>query len=764
MRHIWQVSRAGVIGAAIVAGLFACLPAHAQDLLPKSFFNSPVDPAAATAIEANELVFDAATDTISARGDVVLSASGYTLKGQELVYRRGSGELDFTGRVTIIDPSGNVSESDSVRLTGGLKQAFLDALTITAFDGSRITADNADYSQALQTILTNATYAPCGECIDDNGGRIGWSMHASRVIYNAVDGSVTLEQPSLALLGIPVAWLPYLWLPDLSDSALANLPRPSLDYSDKIGLKVEVPVSVYSSSSTDIILSPTLVSNQGLLLGAEWVQRFDRGSFSIKASGLYQFNPMAFTAVDSQREWRGAVQSKGQFVPIDNWTVGFSYAAFTDSRYFDDYRFPYDQAEVNQVYATSVTSESFVDARVQQFNVLGATDQTRGQQGMALPNVRVERRFLLSPSMGHVDVEAKLLGIYREFDSSAVVGGTTYTNGFAGRKLHGMLQASWQNQIIHGGLVFTPFAGLRAGGAVLDGDSTQVTAPPDGMLWDATPIAALDIRYPMVGYSPGMVHMVEPIAQLVYRGASNILPGITNEDSQSLAFDDSTLFSYNRFTGIDRQETGLRANLGIRYVVDLEAGGHLELVAGQSFQLAGQNAFANPDPTQVGVGSGLEGASSYSVLGAYATLGNQVKAGGKVQIDPARLSLTRASFGVTFVDEAWAANVNYRYTQAVPATGLLNDQHEIGGDIKVPITEYWSLTSIAYWDLAAKSPLVYGAGVAYDDGYLEFGLGGTRTGPTHVAPDDTRFTASFRLKAPAGFAAGYSGAFSLPEL
>ena len=29
---------------------------------------------------------------------------------------------------------------------------------------------------ALQTLLENATYAPCGECIDDEGRRIGWSM------------------------------------------------------------------------------------------------------------------------------------------------------------------------------------------------------------------------------------------------------------------------------------------------------------------------------------------------------------------------------------------------------------------------------------------------------------------------------------------------------------------------------------------------------------------------------------------------------------
>ncbi|MDT9071217.1 LPS assembly protein LptD, partial [Escherichia coli] len=57
-------------------------------------------------------------------------------------------------------------------------------------------------------------------------------------------------------------------------------------------------------------------------------------------------------------------------------------------------------------------------------------------------------------------------------------------------------------------------------------------------------------------------HLVEPIAQIVYRGSDVTRVGITNDDSQSFVFDTSNLFDYNRFSGIDRQETGLRANMG----------------------------------------------------------------------------------------------------------------------------------------------------------------------------------------------------------
>lgn len=744
----------------------AVAPAQAQGLVPADFFNAPVDPAAPTAVEADALVFDARNNTITADGDVVIRASGYIVTGEHLVYRRGSGEADLTGNVTVTDPAGNVSRSRTLRLTGQFKQAFLESLTITAYDGSRITADSADYDREVLTILTRASYAPCGECVDEKGRRIGWSMSASRVIYNRQDNSVTLEQPSLALLGLPVAWLPYLWLPDLSNEMLDRIPKPSFAYSEEIGVKVELPFTAYSSKWTDIILSPALVSGQGFLMGAEWVQRFDQGSFRIKASGIRQFDPAAFSFAEARRDWRGAIQSSGEFVPVEDWTMGFAYAAFTDSAYFGDYFLSPGRAAVNEVYATHLSADTYIDARVQQYNLLGDnTEQSRKQQGIALPNLRLERTFRLGPDAGQIDVEARMLGVGRESDYRSVPGGVGYDYAYAGNRLHGMVQASWQNQYVAGGAVATPFVGARLDGAYYDGGSSLASAPPEHSLWSATPIAALDVRYPLMARSPGVTHLVEPIAQLVYRGAGDIASGITNEDSQSLVFDDTNLFSYNRFTGIDRQETGLRLNLGGRYLANFDDGSYVELVGGQSFQLAGSNAFAMANSVNVGVGSGLETDASYAVLGAYGALSGGLQGSAKVQVDTDDFGLSRASLGLGYTDSTvgWSTTLRYAYSAAVPAAGNMRDQSEIGAEFSLPIDEYWSVTGVGYWDLSANSFLLAGGGIDYDDGYLQFGARATRTGVTHVSPEETRVTATFKIKAPAGLNVGYSGAIPLGQ-
>jgi LPS-assembly protein len=51
-----------------------------------------------------------------------------------------------------------------------------------------------------------------------------------------------------------------------------------------------------------------------------------------------------------------------------------------------------------------------------------------------------------------------------------------------------------------------------------------------------------------------------------------------------------------------------------------------------------------------------------------------------------------------------------------------------------------------------------GGGLVYDDGYVIIGANANRTGPTHNSPNATTVTATFRLKAPAGFNVGYEGA------
>ena len=143
------------------------------------------------------------------------------------------------------------------------------------------------------------------------------------------------------------------------------------------------------------------------------------------------------------------------------------------------------------------------------------------------------------------------------------------------------------------------------------------------------------------------------------------------------------------------------------------------------------------------------------MLGAYAGLfDNTIKVGGKLQVDTDEMAVARAGMSASYSDEGYSAFADYHYIAANADLGVLDDQHEVGAGVGVPIADYWTVNGSAYWDITANSFLQASVGVTYDDGYLMVGASATQTGPTHTSPDDTRFTATFRIKAPAGFNLG----------
>ena len=124
--------------------------------------------------------YDGTNDSVAAEGAVVMSYQGYDLRADRVDYDQATDSVKASGHVTIRDPGGNVYEADTVNLTGGMKEAFIDSLTITTSSGARITAHSVDYKSGLQTILTDATYSPCGLCVDGKGRKIGWRVKSAR--------------------------------------------------------------------------------------------------------------------------------------------------------------------------------------------------------------------------------------------------------------------------------------------------------------------------------------------------------------------------------------------------------------------------------------------------------------------------------------------------------------------------------------------------------------------------------------------------------
>jgi len=737
------------IAAAWLALLLSALPASAQ-LLPEGFFDQVPATGGRAEIEADILAYDGQLDVISAEGDVLMRYDGYVLTGDRLAYNQTTGELVFEGNVAIRDPAGTMYQMERIHVTGGMKEAFIDSMTLTTADGGLVKARDVDYSRELETILTEAHYSPCGLCIDSKGRRIGWKVNASKIIYDRDGGAVYLENPMLEVLGIPVAWVPWLVLPDPTQPRRQGFRMPSVDYDAKYGGRLDLPYFIPVSDTMDLLLTPTIMTRQGFLMAAEWAQRFDHGDFDVKASGIYQLDPSAYAGTVGDTQWRGAIQTTGRFLPFEDWKVGWSYTAFSDAAYLVDYQLQSSKNVINEVYATHLSDDDYLDVRLQQFNLLGNyTPAEQDRHARAIPSIQAAH-YLDLGDMGQVAFEARVLGIQRGTDHTATYNGVPYIFAYEENKLHATLEASWQNQyIMPAGIVVTPYLGLRGDAAYYDGGSPLLAGPIS--LLEATPIAAVDFRWPVIALDGYDSHLFEPIVQVVYRGSGNTLPGITNDDAQSFVFDDTNLFSYNRFSGTDRQETGLRVNVGGRYLANFADGSWLQLIGGQSYHLAGVNALGVADTSLTGTSTGLGSTASYVVLGAQGSMLEGLTLGAKAQLDPASFSVRRASAAAQFSFDERTLGAEYTYIQADAALGTVLDQHEVTASASSPLPiDYWYANAAVSWDLASNTWLQVSGGLTYDDEYFVTTFYGALNGPTHSTPNAQSFGIRFKLRGPVG--------------
>jgi LPS-assembly protein len=255
----------------------------------------------------------------------------------------------------------------------------------------------------------------------------------------------------------------------------------------------------------------------------------------------------------------------------------------------------------------------------------------------------------------------------------------------------------------------------------------------------------MDFRWPLMAKNGADTHLLEPVAQLVYRGTSTTAVGITNDDAQSFVFDTSNLFTYNHFSGIDRQDAGLRANIGGHYLANFADGSWLDLVAGESFHLLGTNALGVTDAVQTGTDTGLGSTASYLVASARGGFSNGLSGASKIQLDPSKFRVTRAGAGVAYAPgNGFSTGADYIYIAANPALGTVSDQHEVTGRVTVPVADYWSVNGDITYNIAAGGWTGADTGVTYDDGYLV--LGGT----ANFTPTSWGFGVKFNLKGPDG--------------
>jgi LPS-assembly protein len=700
-------------------------------------------------VQANEVDYDYNNSRVSAVGNVQLYYNGTTVEADKVIYDQKTKRLHAEGNIRMTDADGKITYANVMDLSDDYRDGFVDSLHVDTADQTRMAATRADRSSGNYTVFENGVYTACAPCKDDPKKPPLWQVKGARIIHDQQEKMLYFETAQLEFFGVPLAYMPYFSTPDPTVKRKSGFLMPSFTEVSTYGYGVEIPYYWAISQDMDATFAPRFTTTQGVLFQAEFRQRLMDGSYQVRAYGIDQLNPNTFAGEPGDRQFRGGVETKGEFALNDKWVVGWEGVVLSDYYFFQDYRLSQYKdplysflslptEAVSQLYLTGVGNRSFFDLRSIYFLSFSGNQQ---QVPVVYPVLDYSNVINHSVLGGEVSYKTNFTNLTRNdavFDpitATAVANGLcTATSadplartpsqcvlrGFPGTYTRLSLEGEWRRSFTDSaGEIWTPFAIMRA-----DAINSDVSNQPgvsnflpvgDTEALRLMPTVGLEYRYPFINVEPWGSTTIEPIAQVIIRPNESYAGKLPNEDAQSMVFDTSNLFSVDKFSGYDRVEGGGRANVGVQSTTQFDRGGSVKVLFGQSYQLFGLNSYAVQDEINTGVDSGLQRNVSDYVASVDYSPNRTYTFSVRSRFDEQTWNVQRLEAQASANFDRWSASIMYGNYAAQPDIGYLTRREGILGQASVKVAANWVVTGNARWDLEANKINSYVVGAGYVD-------------------------------------------------
>ncbi len=729
-------------------------------------------------LQGDELIYDSKGERVTARGNVEITFNNYVLKADQVVYDQSANTLSASGNVVLVDPNGGVTRTERMTLTDDFRDGFIQSLSVVGKDETRIVARRAVRRDGNVTEFEQGKFTPCKH---DEGKPPLWCISAERVIHDREATTITYLDAAFEVWGMPLLYFPYLQTPDPTVKRRSGFLLPRTISSKTLGYGVEVPYYFALSPSYDFTLHPMYTAKQGVLWKGFWRQKLAfgsiRGEYNLRIAAINQKHedlPNSVRVEDPDESldgWRGSVQTRGDFSLASWWRFGWDVTFESDDSFRRFYKLDTINTtnRVNTVFLTGLSDRNFFEVRGYHFGGL-----------MPLDTDHAESRVHPIVDWNYV-VGAPVLGGELSWNVNAYSLSRDLAFKDAGGVDHDVMTKSnrvvadvnWRRRFIDPfGITYTPFANLRGDALSYDQafDPVGNTLINDETVTRGVASAGILASYPWLARSQTASHVVEPIAQIIGRTGKVRQTNLPNEDARSIVFDDTNLFALAKTSGLDRIETGTRANVGVQYTFQANSGGYARLLLGQSFHISGENIYAQPSgnepssspgtncqlepserencpPNILNERNGLATNRSDYVVGAYLAPWRSFLLVGKARLNHQDLTLRRADVTASYGYGPLSLQTLYTFAASDPLNNDTRDQQELVNTGTLQLAEHWSLLGSLRYDIDASSFRSSMVGLQYSDECFILTASYTETNTsTKDVPADRTVMLYFALK------------------
>ena len=653
---------------------------NTNDLNP----NAPIE------FEADHMDYNLKDNILTASGNVTLTQNKIQMQTEKILYHKNEDKVDIPQNVNLSLPDGTKSTVQSMTIFPSKSEAEANNLVGYFTEGSQLTAKKMYSTQNGDIIvMENATYTPCDTCEKSPL----WQLEANEVQQDFTDHTLSYKHMFLDIKDVPVLYFPYFQMPDFTIKRKTGFLPPSFRHTHEMGFSVEAPFFVNLADNQNLLLTP-IISAQHLPLGiVDYTARFTRGIFNLQFSGTKD--------KDSTNE--GHIKTNFEYDATSNIRLTGQFFRTISDTYFRRYDIPeIDDSE--SFLQSHLTGEYFGTRIYAKAKAWHFQSLVTGLSSRSIP--------IVIPTM---DFQYQTLPLFNtNISAFTLLNGAIYNTRehFKSDRLS-ITQGLTAPYITPFGLVIQNNAYVRLDGYALEtGNKVLVSKHANdsynkGRIYS---VASTKVSYPLMAQTENTTQVLEPIAMLILSPNTKNSDDIPNVDSTVFDFDDTNLFSENRFVGYDRVETGSRLNYGFQWTAYQKGAKQrsISFLLGQVYrfhdteEMKDVMGYSNHLSDYVG-----NAQLNYEFLNLYY----------RFRLNRRNLMKRKNDVGLSVGTDPFRIGIYYLYQNSyVLDNKRYNEENEILFSASSKFSKNWQASGYYRYDLKKEGgPIEYGTSLRYDN-------------------------------------------------
>jgi len=683
--------------------------------------------------EADELTTNQKEKTIEAQGNVEVRREDLTLYADRLVYNQANDTITAYGNVELQEKDGARIYSDEVNLTEKLTQAEMTKIKVIMRDESKLWAEYFRKKENNNKVMRYVTYTPCDCCEQHDGKAPLWRIRARKVTHDASSQNMNYNDAFLDIKNVPVLYSPFLSHPDPTVKRRSGFMPPKIMSNSYLGSALQVNYFWDISEHSDVLFSPTVSTNKGVLWGGRYRSYFQKGYVEAEGTYLNDDDP-------DRPANRESLFATGRYEINDSWVASTHINYASDSLYLKEMSLPKD----DETWLTSdVTFErfNFRDyTSVQAYYYKLVSYDLREKNSAEYDRLKYNKPFALPL-------------IESEFISDPNAIGAYFKNDFSFSSLyHSNGQQSQRATMINSwNLPWTSRFGERYKiVASVKSDAYHVEEYPyhpnkkdyRGNPMRVFPQLGVEWKLPFVKATDTSRQILEPVVVGVFSPNGGNKPNrIPNEDSQDVHLEDTNVLDLDRYAGYDRNDNGSRVSYGFNWNSYGNIMGRTSAFFAQTYQLNRETSFSK--------NTGSSGHLSDYVGRIYAAPSQYLDLTYRFRLDKNDYKLRYNELAAKLGNNMLNLYVSYIYLQKnTYASEALSERKELYTSLRAALTRDWSVSLYNRQDLSrGGGSLEHGGNLIYEDECFMFITNVKKYNSSDPDLDDSyEFTFSFYLK------------------